>query len=164
VNRDEFAAVVDDAFNRMISPLANLTREFVLLPIAKGKWSLKDLAAHFVFWDKTVVHALEACFRGERFDWNALSDWDKLNAQAVADAQANPHPRIAAEWRITHLTMMEAVRRVRDEKLLENGQIPAWLIANVHDHYRHHAMQVDAWLENLKHEGKLGPMELDVLR
>ena len=164
MNRDEFAAVVDDAFDRMIRPLTNLARDLVTQPMAEGKWSLKDLAAHFVFRDEITVKALEACYRGEHFDWNAFSDRDKQNAQAVADRQTDPHTRTAAEWQITHLTLMEALRRVPDEKLLENGRIPAWLIENVLDHYRHHAAQVDAWMEKLKREGKLGPTELSVLR
>jgi len=60
--------------------------------------------------------------------------------------------------------VMEAMRRVPDERLLEGGKIPRWLIENVLDHYRHHAAQVNAWTERLKREGGLGLEELTVLR
>lgn len=164
MNRDEFAAVVDDAFNRMIAPLSNLTRESVEQPMAGGKWTLKDLAAHFIEWDKQTVQALEACYRGERFNGSAFANRDQRNIQATAESCTASHKRIAAEWRITHMTMMEALHRVPDERLLENNRIPAWLIENVLDHYRHHAAQVEARLETLKRDGKLGPTELSVLR
>ena len=164
MNRDEFAAAMEAAFDGMIMPLANLPRELVTQPLTEGKWSLKELAAHFTFWDQITVRALESCFRGESFDWGAYAQWGKLNAQAVSDAQTKPESRVAAEWQITHTTVMEAMRRVPDERLLEGGKIPRWLIENVLDHYRHHAAQVTAWTERLKRKGGLGLDELSVLR
>ena len=164
MDRDEFAVAVEGAFDGMIMPLAKLSRELVTQPLAEGQWSLKELAAHFIFRDQITVRALEACFRGETFDWDEYAERDQLNAQAVADAEAAPHSRVAAEWQITHTTVMEALRRVPDERLLEHGGIPSWLIENVLDHYRHHAAQVTAWTERLKREGGLGLDELSVLR
>lgn len=164
MNRDEFAAAMEGAFDGMIMPLANLPRELVTQPLAESKWSLKELAAHFIFWDQVTVRALESCFRGESFDWGAYAQWDKLNAQAVSEAQAKPESRVAAEWQITHTTVMEAMRRVPDKRLLENGEIPRWLIENVLDHYRHHSAQVIVWTERLKREDGPGLEELTVLR
>jgi hypothetical protein len=164
VDRDEFAAAVEGAFDSMIMPLAKLSRELAAQPLSAGQWSLKELAAHFIFWDQITVRALEACFRGETFNWDEYAERAKRNAQAVADAEAAPHSRVAAEWQITHTTVMEALRRVPDDTLLEKGAIPRWLIENVLDHYRHHAAQVNAWTERLKREGGLGLEELTVLR
>lgn len=164
MDRDEFAVAVEEAFDGMIMPLAKLSMELVTQPLSAGQWSLKELAAHFIFRDQITVRALEACFRGETFDRDDYAERDKLNAQAVADAEAAPHSRVAAEWQITHTTVMEALRRVPDERLLEHGGIPRWLIENVLDHYRHHAAQVTAWTERLKREGGLGLEELAVLR
>lgn len=164
MDRDEFAAAVEGAFDGMIMPLTKLSRELVTQPLTEGRWSLKELAAHFIFWDEITVRALEACFRGEMFDWDEYAERDKLNAQAAADAEATPHTRVAAEWQITHLTVMEALRRVPDDKLLEKGEIPRWLIENVLDHYRHHAAQVKTWTARLKREGGPGLEELNVRR
>lgn len=163
MNRDEFAAAVDGAFSRMMIPLKNFAREQIESPLAEGKWSLKDLAAHFIFWDLITVRALEANFRGDAFDWNAYSDWNALNAKAVEESKSSPHARVAAEWLITHTTVIEALRRLPDETLLVDGTIPQWLHENVLDHYEYHASQVDDWVAALKHAGKLGPSELSVL-
>jgi len=164
MNRDEFAAAVEEAFDGMMMPLANLPPGIVTQPLAEGKWSLKELAAHFILWDQITVRALETCFRGESLVWQAYAESDSLNAQAADDAQSAPHTRVAAEWQITHTTVMEALRRVPDENLLEGGKIPRWLIENVLDHYRHHAAQFTAWKERFKREGGLGLEELTVLR
>jgi uncharacterized damage-inducible protein DinB len=164
VNRDEFAAAVEEAFDGMIAPLTRLSGDLVTQPLAEGKRSLKELAAHLVRWDKITVRALEACFRGESFDWQTCAESDSLNAQTVADAEAAPHTRVAAEWQITHTTVMEALRRVPDQRLLEGGEIPRWLIEKVLDHYGHHAAEVKAWMEKLNREGGPGLEELTVLR
>ena len=164
MSRDEFAGAVEGAFDGMIMPLTKLSGELVTQPLAAGKWSLKELAGHFIFRDQITVRALEACFRGEPFDWNDYAERDRLSAQAVDDVQAAPHTRVAAQWQITHTTVMEALRRVADERPLEEGEIPRWLIENVLDHYLHHAKQVKTWTERLKREGGPGREELTVLR
>ncbi|MBU0509726.1 maleylpyruvate isomerase N-terminal domain-containing protein [bacterium] len=163
MNREEFGEQVEAAAQSMIAALQTLPPARAAEPLAEGKWSLRELAAHFLFWDTIVIRALEARMQGAEFDWSEYSDWDKLNTESTERMRSVPLARVATQWRITHETMMEALRRVPDEMLLENGEIPRWLIETVNDHYAYHAAQVERWMEKVrKEEGGRGGGELPV--
>jgi len=147
MNRDDFIAALDLPFNSLSDRLALLSPQQVEQPLAEGKWSLKDLIAHFIFWDTITVRALEACYHNLPFNWNKYADWNSLNARAAEEMRDSPVKRVAAEWQVTHAIMLETLNRVPDERLLENGEIPKWLHENVLDHYTYHASQVDEFLK-----------------
>ncbi|MDD5087639.1 MAG: maleylpyruvate isomerase N-terminal domain-containing protein [bacterium] len=153
MTRDEFTQAFEADFDPLISLLQSLTPAQAAQPFAEGQWSLRDLAAHLLFRDTIVIRALEALMRGEAFDWTAYSDRDADNAEAVRRHRNTPLKRFVSEWRITHFALMESLARVPDEKLLDDGKIPQWLLVAVTEHYRHHTEQAQAWVERMKREG-----------
>jgi len=153
MTREEFTSALESDFDPLISLVQSLTPAQAEQPLAEGKWSLRDLAAHLLFWDTIVIRALEAIVRGETFDWETYSDWDACNAQAANRQRNAPLKRFVSEWRITHFALVESLARVPDGTLLENGEMPHWLLVALTDHYRHHAEQVKAWVERMKKEG-----------
>ena len=155
MTRDEFTQALEADFDPMISLLQSLRSEQAEQPLAEGKWSLRDLAAHLLFWDTIVIRALEALMRGEPFDWKKYSDWDACNAEAANQHRGAPLKRVVSEWRITHVALVESLARGPAEKLLENGEMPHWLRVAVTDHYRHHTQQVKEWAGRMKKEGGL---------
>ncbi|MFZ5432738.1 MAG: ClbS/DfsB family four-helix bundle protein [Calditrichota bacterium] len=163
MNREDFTAAWEAAYTTIIAALQSLPPELLQEPLAEGKWSLRDLAAHLIFWDKITLRALEARFQGQDLDWNEYSDWDGLNRQAADEMRTTPLKRMISEWQLTHGTIEEALSRVPEELLFERGEIPQWLHENVLDHYVYHAGQVEEWVETIRKEGKAGPSELPVI-
>lgn len=165
MTREEFTSALESDFDPLISLLSSLTPAQAEQPLAEGKWSLRDLAAHLLFWDTIVIRALEALWHGETFDWEKYADWDACNADAANQHCGAPLKRFVSEWRITHFALVESLARVPDEKLLDDGKIPHWLLIALTEHYRHHTEQVKAWVERMKKEGGLASGgELPVLR
>jgi uncharacterized damage-inducible protein DinB len=154
MTREEFLTAFEIAFERLLAPTRGLHPEVMEQPLAPGKWSLKELAAHLAFWDALALRALEALFHGDSFDWASYADENRWNAEAVERVRMQPLKRVLYELRVTHSALSEAVRRVPEDKLLENGEIPRWLIQHVLEHYEHHISQVTAWAEGIKSESK----------
>ncbi len=162
MTREEFIVAAEIAFERLMTPTRGLPPHLMEEPMADGKWSFKDLAAHLIYWDGLAVRALEEAYYGRAFDWSDYRDFDALNAQAVERLRGQNLKRVLAELRLTHSTMTEAVRRVADEDLLVHNEIPLWLIETVPDHYEHHTPQVVEWAERMRREGR-APAPLPIL-
>jgi hypothetical protein len=154
MTREEYVTASEIAFARLMRPTLGLPPAQMEEPMAEGKWSFKDLAAHLILWDGLVIRALEKINQGETFDWAPYADYDAQNAEAVARLHASPLKRVLSELRVTHSTVIEAVRRVPDEKLCENGEIPEWLLSNVPEHYEHHVPQVEEWVGRIEAESR----------
>jgi hypothetical protein len=150
MTREEYLTAAEIAFERLMSPTLGLYPAQMEAPMAAAKWSFKELAAHLIFWDGLVIRALETVNQGDVFDWSEYGDFEARNAAAVERQRSSPLKRVLSELRITHSTVMEALRRVPDEKLGEQGEIPMWLLDYVVDHYEHHRPQVEEWAASEK--------------
>lgn len=150
MTREEYLTATEIAFERLMSPTMGLHPAQMEQPMTTNGWSFKDLTAHLAFWNGIVIRALEAANQGDAFDWSPYADTDALNAAAVEKMRLFPLKRVLSELRISHSTVMEAVRRVPDERLYENGQVPAWLFSYVLDHYDHHRPRVEEWAQGEK--------------
>ena len=94
---------------------------------------------------------------GIGFDWSAYADEAESNARAVEKLRPLSVKRVMNELRVTHMTVIEAVRRVPDEKLFAEGKLPPWLLRNTIDRYATYTPEVEAWVERLREAGKLPP-------
>ncbi|MFQ5905136.1 MAG: DinB family protein [bacterium] len=54
------------------------------IPNSIGKWSVKDVVAHIVFWDEELLRGMKALLKRDRPAF-LDRDWDELNARAVAE-------------------------------------------------------------------------------
>ena len=155
MTREEYITAVEIAFERLMSPTRGIHPQQMEKPLAEGKWSFKDLAAHLIFWDGLTIQALEKVNQGEEFDWIPFEDFDAQNSEAVTRLRGSPLKRVLGELRITHSTLVDAVQRVPEDRLCINGELPDWLISNVLEHYEHHRPQVEEWAarEGIRAEG-----------
>jgi hypothetical protein len=147
MTREEYITATEIAFERLMSPTRGILPEKMEQPMAEGKWSFKDLAAHLILWDGLTVQALESLNQGKSFEWTPYEDFDAQNSEAVARLRGSTLKRVLNELRITHSTLIEAVRRVPEEKLYVSGDLPEWLVSNVLEHYEHHRAGVEEWAE-----------------
>jgi hypothetical protein len=162
MTREELIVAAEIAFERLMTPTRGLPPALMEEPMAEGKWSFKDLAAHFVFWDGLTLRALEELNYGRAFDWSPYANEDERNAQAVERLRPQNVKRVLTELRLTHSTMTEAIRLVAADKLLKDDSVPNWLIENAVRHYEHHIPKVEQWAERMRKEGR-APAPLNIL-
>ncbi len=163
MTREELIVAAEIAFERLMTPTRGLPVELMEEPLEEGKWSFKDLAAHIIFWDEMVVRALEETNYGRTFDWRPyVGHFDEWNSKAAGQKRTLSVKRVMGELRLTHTTVMEALRRVPEEKLLKNGNVPHFLTEILIEHVQHHTPQVERWAERMRKEGR-APAALKIL-
>ena len=83
MNKMELLAKMRSGRAQLEANLAPLSDEQLMAPVLHGNWSVKDLIAHFGFWERRVVTLYDQLSRGEEPAANDPA-LDELNAQAYA--------------------------------------------------------------------------------
>jgi hypothetical protein len=148
MTREEFIMAAEITFEKLMTPTRGLSPAQMEEPMAEGKWSFKDLAAHIIYWDGLAVRALEALMQDRPVESFPYDRKDEVNAEAVERLRSQAVKRVMNELRITHSTLVEAARRVPEDKLFVNGELPSWLIRIAISHLERHTPQVTAWAES----------------
>ena len=162
MTREEFIVAAEIAFEKLMTPTRGLPLNLLEEPLAEGKWSFKELLAHIIFWDELIVRALEELNYERAFDWKLYTDFDTVNAQAVARLRPQSVKRVLTELRLTHSAAMQAAQLVSDEKLLKEGNVPRFLTKIMVEHIEHHTPQVIEWAERMRKAGR-APEPLKIL-
>lgn len=157
MTREELIVAAEISFERLMTPTRGLPPNLMEEPMAAGEWSFKDLAAQFIFWDELAVRALEELNYGRAFDWSSYESDGHLDSEAVRRMKPQSVRRVLTELRLTHSTMMEALRRISEDKLLINAKIPKWLIEHSVERYERFTPQVEAWAKRMRSEGRALP-------
>ena len=164
MTREEFITASEIALERLMAPLKELPPELMDEPIDDGKWSVKQLIIHLIYWDTLVVGALEALYAGDEFDWSPYGEPDELNKEIIADKQDTPYSRVTMEFQIVHSTLMAAIERIPEERFGENGDLPEWLVVRVPGHYEQHIETIESWAKKIRDEGRGGKTGLPVVQ
>ena len=150
MEREEFITATEIAFEKLMNPTRGLRPALLEEPMSEGKWSFKDMAAHLAFWNTVRIRALESANNDEEFDWSPYNGLaDKWNSQTIEENKNAPLKRVLNELRLTHSTLVEAFRRVPDEKLA-HYPVTRGKIMEAPDHYLHHLPDVEAWAARVR--------------
>ena len=145
MNKAELLANIRSGREQLEAALAHWSDEQMLAPILHGDWSIKDLLAHFGFWERRIVTLYGQLMRGEEpaADEPPL---DELNAQAYAQHQAQTLDEVRREERAAYTELLAiAVNALEDD--LFNPQRFAWtegrpfaseIENNTYGHYEQH--------------------------
>jgi uncharacterized protein (TIGR03083 family) len=117
-----------------------------------GEWSVKDIVAHVLGWEREMTGALQRLARGERptpegVDYSDVNEWNHRFARKMT--QIDPRTVLAA-WRQAHMNYLRAAKAVPDDRfgLQEDGRpktVNRLLEASGFGHYGEHAPQVREW-------------------
>ena len=134
-------------FKTLVSLIAPKERE--TRPVC-GTWSLKELVAHILDWEKLGVNGLQQLAEGQipEFD-RAITDFDAFNAGNVANRQAQSFAQIWREFENTRQELLYLLANLPDEALQRPFTAPwqqeitgySWLIVWTH-HEHEHALDV----------------------
>jgi len=121
-----------------------------------GEWSVKDIIAHVLGWEKTMTEALQRMARGEKPTPEGVdySDTDGWNAKFALVMKQQLPTTVLAEWGRVHQVFVKAARAIPDDRFGEKDGKPATvnriLEGSGYGHYREHAPPIRDWRQREK--------------
>ena len=144
MNKDELLANIRSGRKQLEMALARFNEEQLLTPSLHGGWSIKDLIAHFGFWEGRIVMLYGALLRGEELaDEPPLDD---LNAQAYAHNLAKSLDEVRREEREAYTQLLAITANASEDALFnpqhftltEGKPFAEWIANNTYGHYEEH--------------------------
>jgi hypothetical protein len=137
--------------------LATLNTSQLTTPGVNGDWSIKDILAHLVSWQKRTLAYLDAAARQGKPDIECISsdaEMDNLNARFYAGNKSRPLADVMTDFKNTYAQVVAAVEALSADDLIEpnrftwlNGD-PLWeqVAGNTYEHIDEHIGSIQAWL------------------
>ncbi len=167
MNKNQILGLVQDTIARWDELLSGLSEEQVTARKLPGGWSIKDVMAHLMTWQKRTNIRMDAALRQrepqfpgwpEKLDPEAEEDLEQVNAWIYAANRDRAWMSVYRDWREGFLRLIDLTRAVPESDLLSPGRY-AWLdgerlalipTASV-EHHQEHYDNLTAWLrENQK--------------
>ena len=130
--------------------MAGLSEAEVRQPLEPGGWSVRDILAHRLFWERREVEGLGQHLLAQRVE---LLDFpskrlDAANAAAVRTMQGMTATEILRDLARTRAALLDLVRRLPDDDLNAPTSDARTLLGVALTHDREHAAQIRAWRES----------------
>jgi hypothetical protein len=145
MNKTELLANIRSGRKQLEVALARFSEAELLAPQLHGGWSLKDLIAHFGFWEGRIVTLYGHLLRDEKpADEPAL---DELNAQAFAHSQTRSLDEVRRDERAAYTQLLTIAVEASEETLFnplkfawtQGRPFAEWIENNTYGHYEEHA-------------------------
>ena len=149
-NKTELMLRIQHEWAALQRAIDGLSEAQMSIPDAGG-WSIKDLIAHFGFWEARIVTLYGQLVRGEAPAADDLA-LDELNAQAYARHQSQTLDEVRREERAAYLQLLTIVVNASDDDLLnpqrfawtQGKPFAEWIVNNTYGHYEEHQADLDA--------------------
>jgi len=109
------------------------------------KWTVKDVVAHMVGWEKVGVEALEKYLKiGGNKPWFMESgDYDNFNTEQVEFYKNHSPKELLKEWQDWQIKIEKLIKKIGEKKLRINKDME-WLFDEEKEdgHYKHHLDQI----------------------
>lgn len=163
INRkDQILTLLKDDLNRWENLLAGLSEEQLTARRLPGGWSIKDVLAHVMTWQKRSISRVDAAlhrqspaFTGwpEGLDPEADEDLEQVNAWIYQTNSDRPWEKVYQDWKTGFLRFIDLCAAVPEDDLLQPGKY-AWLGGeplslipeSSHGHLEEHYESLTTWL------------------
>lgn len=144
---------------RLEGNLVAISHKDMLISGVVGTWSVKDLLAHLVEWERMFMRWYEAGLHGNRPDIPApgysWSEMDALNEHIFQKNKAHPLDEVLADFEDSYRQVYKLVEGIPEEDMFAvgsydwvgNGNLVNYILANTANHYRWAKEKVRAWLK-----------------
>ena len=157
----EIVEYLDYGRTALLQTLEGLSeQEMTQVPIY-NEWTIKDVLAHLIGWDKRVIHILPLIV-ADRAAEVAGVDVAAHNQQSVAAGRDKSVAELLAEIKQTHRQIIALIAAMDhteiDRRHERNGRIitiRSYVIDIMVEHERRHAAEIELWRKQL-HGGQAG--------
>ncbi len=138
--------LVDEEYRNLRQAIDGLDAD-ALERVWFGSWSVRDIVAHVLGWEREMTAALQRLARGERptpegIDYSNTDEW---NAKFAGRYRQIGAPTVLAAWAQTHMNYVKAAQAVSDDRFGEGKTANRLLEASGYGHYREHAAPIREW-------------------
>ncbi len=146
MNKAELLANIRSGRAQLESALTQFSDDQLLAPNLHGGWSIKDLIAHFGFWEQHTASKFSALLRGVEPPDETLT-LDELNTRVYAQNQHKPPTEVRLEEQAAYEQLLLLVENALDDDLFnpqrfawtEGKPFAEWIENNTYGHYEEHA-------------------------
>src|SRR6185369_13130857 len=124
--------------------------------MATSKWTVKDVVAHMVGWERGDVEAIKTSWETKQQPWWKIKpDDDAFNAKWVAYYKDYTPEQLITEWEMWQNRVGQEIDRIGYKNLQSRPDLFAWLFEGTEDdrgdgtesHYKHHYNQIKKAIE-----------------
>ena len=112
-----------------------------------SRWSVCDLVAHIVGWQREALKRIPEIRRGDRGD--RTYDVDAMNSAFVADLSGLGRAALVARLADQHLQLLTLAAEVEDRWLRPGSGVYEWLYNVGAEHFQEHLPRLQAWANEL---------------
>ncbi len=134
-DKEQILTMLRAEFNRWEELLAGLSEQEITARQLPGDWSVKDIMAHLMTWQKRSIARLDAArlnhqpeFPGwpEELDPESEEDLNQVNAWIYETNRDRPWGSVYRDWQEGYLRFIEAGEAIPEKDMLEEGKY-TWL-------------------------------------
>jgi hypothetical protein len=138
--------------------LAQVSEEQMVQSGVEADWSIKDILAHIVSWERSMVRWVGEALQGEVPAMPATDDEvDRLNEQFTQENRDLPLADVLEAFGSSYHDALRVAEATPEEDLLDPDRFawracrPLWYVvaANTWWHYDEHQPSIEAWLEGV---------------
>jgi len=147
MDRTELLSHMHDCRAELENALKPLNKHDLSEPLLPNGWSIKDIIAHFGFWERRMVTLYEILTSGEKPE-DLISDdtLDELNARVYEDNQLLPLGIVQVNELEAYEALLAIAKTAPEEDLFdpqrfawtEGEPFYNWIAVNTYDHYADH--------------------------
>lgn len=136
--------------------LKGMSSRWINEPRTQGKWSVKDVFAHIISWEKHGCMRLELITEGKADQLNLYDGTtaeNRYNARAVSKYRKRPLKDILKEAESIRIRLMEALNALPGDEIHNTGhQVPVsvWFPDYAWLHEMEHRQRIQKWLRSAR--------------
>jgi len=156
MNRAELLEQIRTGRQQLEGTLARGSDDQMLLPALPGNWSVKDLLAHFGWWEQRIADLYHTLQQGAVPDpaSNELLV-DELNARVFAEYHDQTLPQIRRMESAAFQSILSLAETAPEDDLFNSSRFAwtagrpfaEWISDNTYGHYEEHSNDLQAWLK-----------------
>ena len=147
LNRHELIRFMEAQGTAFLGALKSFDDERARRVGVTARWSVCDLLAHIVGWQREALKRIPEIRRGDRGD--RTYDVDAMNAAFVAELGSLARAAQVARLADQHLQLLTLAAEVEDRWLRPGSGVYEWLYNAGAEHFAEHLPRLQAWAKEL---------------
>lgn len=146
---------MDVTRRELMGLLDSIPDDKYLVPDAFGKWSLRDVIAHLIGWERVAVERLQIIKSGALPTGISTEEVDGWNQRFVEENTLQDKQSLLAELEAQRAELRTMLPTITDEEFTRSAEIPAmqfWLPRWTSKHEREHMQKIQQWIEEQEAE------------
>lgn len=125
--------------------------------MATSKWTVKDVVAHMVGWERGDVEAVTKSWETKTEPWWITNPGDDAYNEKWVEFYKNYTPeQLIAEWEMWQEKVRQVIEQIGKDNLKAKPEVYGWLFEGIEDqrmdgrdsHYKHHYKQIREAIES----------------